>query len=131
MSANPRDGSSRPTLVLMHGPGLREILIRGDPRKESEAMARIEITQRIEDLSEEREGLLAREGSRRAGTSDHLRLEDIDYPLGVLWDLRRRDLAGEHAGLEEDFLDRYVVSLGDDAPRITCGQGSVCGREEA
>jgi hypothetical protein len=36
--------------------------------------------------------------------------------LGVLWDLRRRELAGEHVGLEEDFLDRYVVSPGDDAP---------------
>ena len=62
MSANPRDGSSRPTVVLVHGPGQREVRTRGDPRKESEAMARSEITQRIEDLSEEREGLLDREG---------------------------------------------------------------------
>ena len=116
MSANPRDGSSRPTVVLVHGPGLREVRTRGDPREEGEAMAPSEITQRIEDLSEERERLLARQGSRRAGTSDHLRLEDIDHPLGVLWDLMRRDLAGEHAGLEEDFLDRYVASPGDEAP---------------
>jgi hypothetical protein len=34
----------------------------------------------------------------------------------VLWDLRRRELAGEYVGLDEDFLDRYVVSPGDDAP---------------
>ena len=79
-------------------------------------MGRSEITQRIEDLSEEREGLLARQGSHHAGASDHWRLENIDHPLGVLWDLRRRELAGEYVRLDEDFLDRYVVSPGDDAP---------------
>jgi hypothetical protein len=79
-------------------------------------MARSEITQKIEDLSEEREGLLAREGSHHATAADPRKLEDIDHALGVLWDLRRRELAGEHVGLEEDFLDRYVVSPGDDAP---------------
>src|SRR5215218_716505 len=89
---------------------------RSDPRKEGEAMARSEITQKIEDLSEERERLLAREGSHHAGAGDHRRLADIDHSLGVLWDLRRRELAGENVRLEEDFLDRYVVSPGDDAP---------------
>jgi Protein of unknown function (DUF2630) len=79
-------------------------------------MARSEITQKIEDLSEEREGLLAREGSHHARAADHRRVADIDRALGVLWDLRRRELAGEYVGLEEDFLDRYVVSPGDDAP---------------
>jgi hypothetical protein len=34
----------------------------------------------------------------------------------VLWDLRRRELAGEYVSLDEDFLDRYVVSPGDDDP---------------
>jgi hypothetical protein len=34
----------------------------------------------------------------------------------VLWDLRRRELAGEYVRLDEDFLDRYVVSPGDNAP---------------
>jgi hypothetical protein len=116
MSANLRDGSSRPAVVLVHGPGLREVHTRDDPRKEGEAMARSEITQKIEELSEGREGLLARQGFHHAGTSDHLRLEDIDHPLGVLWDPRRREPAGGYAGLEEDFLDRYVVSPGDDAP---------------
>ena len=79
-------------------------------------MARSEIMQKIEDLSEEKEKVLAREGSHHAGASDHRRLEDIDHALGVLWDLRRRELAGEHVRLDEDFLDRYVVSPGGDAP---------------
>jgi hypothetical protein len=79
-------------------------------------MARSEIMRKIEDLSEERERLLAREGSHHAGASDHRRLEDVDHALGVLWDLRRRELAGEYVSLDQDFLDRYVVSPGDDAP---------------
>jgi hypothetical protein len=79
-------------------------------------MARSEITQKIEELSEEKERLLAREGSHHAGAGDHRRLAEIDHALAVLWDLRRRELAGEYVGLEEDFLDRYVVSPGDDAP---------------
>ena len=57
-----------------HGHGLREVRPRSDPREEGEAMARSEITQKIEDLSEEREGLLAREGSHHAGAEDHRRL---------------------------------------------------------
>ncbi len=79
-------------------------------------MAHSEIMQKIEDLSEERERLLAREGSHRAGAGDHRRLEDIDHTLGVLWDLRRRELAGEYVRLDQDYFDRYVVSPGDDAP---------------
>ena len=54
-----------------HGPGLREVRTRGDPRKEGEEMARNKITQKIEDLSEERVGLLAREGSHHAGAGYH------------------------------------------------------------
>jgi hypothetical protein len=79
-------------------------------------MARSEIMQKIEDLSEERERLLAREGSHHEGAGDRRRLAEIDHTLGVLWDLRRRELAGEYVRLDEDFLDRYVVSPGDDAP---------------
>jgi hypothetical protein len=79
-------------------------------------MARSEIMQKIEDLSEERERLLAREGFHHVGAGDHRRIADIDHALGELWDLRRRELAGEHVGLDEDFLDRNVVSPGDDAP---------------
>jgi hypothetical protein len=51
-------------------------------------MAQSKILQMIEDLSEERERLLAREGSHHAGASDHRRLGDIDHALGVLWDLQ-------------------------------------------
>ncbi len=79
-------------------------------------MARSEIMQKIEDLSEERKRFLTREGSHHAGAGDHRRLAEIDYSLGVLWDLRRRQLAGEYVRLDEDFLDRYVVSPEDDAP---------------
>ena len=79
-------------------------------------MARTGIMQKIENLSEERERLLAHEGSHHARVGDHRRLAEIDHSLGVLWDLRRRELAGEYLRLDEDFLDRYVVSPGDDAP---------------
>jgi Protein of unknown function (DUF2630) len=79
-------------------------------------MARSKIMQKIEYLSEEREKLVAREGSHHAGADDHRRLDEIDHTLGVLWDLRRREIAGENVRLDEDFLDRYVVSPGDDAP---------------
>jgi hypothetical protein len=74
------------------------------------------IIQKIEELSEEREKLLDREGSHHAGADDHRRLDEIDHILSVLWDLRRREMAGENVRLDEDFLDRYVVSPGDDAP---------------
>ena len=79
-------------------------------------MAHSEILQKIEELSEEREKLLAREGSHHAGAADHRRLDEIDHALSVLWDLRRRERAGENVGLGEDFFDRYVVSPGDEAP---------------
>ncbi len=85
-------------------------------RARARGTAQSEILQRIEDLSEGRERLLAREGTHHAGASDHRRLGDIDHALGVLWDLRRRELADETVGLDDDFLDRYVVSPGDDAP---------------
>ena len=45
-------------------------------------MARSEIMQKIEDLSEER--LLAREGSHHVGVGDHQRIAQIDHSLGVL-----------------------------------------------
>ncbi len=71
---------------------------------------------RIEDLSAERERLLAREGSHRADGEDGRRLTEIDHELQVLWDLRRRELAGERINLDGDYLDRYTVNPGDDAP---------------
>lgn len=47
-------------------------------------MARSKIMSKVEDLSEERERLLAREGSHHAGADDHRRLADVDHSLGVL-----------------------------------------------
>ncbi len=85
-------------------------------RARARGTAQSEILQTIGRLAVERERLLAREGSHHAGADDHWRHGDIDHALGVLRDLRRREFAGETVRLDEDFLDRYVVSPGDDAP---------------
>jgi hypothetical protein len=74
------------------------------------------VMRRIEELSEERERLLAREGAHHASREDQERLRQIDHDLQVLWDLRRRELAGDTVDLDEDYFDRYTVNPGDDAP---------------
>jgi hypothetical protein len=74
------------------------------------------VIRKIEELSEERERLLAREGSHHATREDHERLRQIDHALQVLWDLRRRELAGETVDPGDDYFDRYTVDPGDDAP---------------
>jgi hypothetical protein len=74
------------------------------------------VMRRIAELSEERERLLAREGAHHASRSDQERLRQIDHDLQVLWDLRRRELAGETVDLDEEYYDRYTVNPGDDAP---------------
>lgn len=74
------------------------------------------VLQKIEKLSEERERILAREGAHHASGEDRRRVAQIDHDLQVLWDLRRRELAGERINLNEDYLDRYTVDPGDDAP---------------
>jgi len=71
---------------------------------------------KIEELSEERERLLASEGTHHADARDQARLREIDHDLQVLWDLRRRELAGERVSLNTDFYDRYTVDPGTDAP---------------
>jgi hypothetical protein len=71
---------------------------------------------KIQSLSAERDRLLAREGAHHAGGDDQRRLADIDHELQVLWDLRRRELAGERINLDDDYLDRYSVDPGDDPP---------------
>ena len=63
---------------------------------------------RIAELTRERERLLARESAHHASREDH--------DLQVLWDLRRRELAGERVDLDEDYFDRYDIDPGDDAP---------------
>ncbi len=62
---------------------------------------------KIQELSGERERLVGEEGRHRIGPEGHARLERLDHDLRVLWDLRRRELAGERVNLEEDYLDRY------------------------
>ena len=74
------------------------------------------VMRRIEELSEERERLLSREGTHHASREDQERLGQIDHDLQVLWDLRRRELAGETVDLDTDYLDRYSVDPGEDAP---------------
>jgi hypothetical protein len=71
---------------------------------------------RIDELSEERERLLSREGTHHASREDQKRLRQIDHDLQILWDLRRRELAGETVNLDDDYLDRYSVDPGEDAP---------------
>ncbi len=71
---------------------------------------------RITELSQERDRLLAREGSHHASREDQERLRQIDHDLQVLWDLRRRELAGETVNPDDDYLDRYTVDPGDDPP---------------
>ena len=78
-------------------------------------MAR-DVMLRIGELSEERERLLSREGAHHASREDQERLMQIDHDLQVLWDLRRRELAGEAVDLDDDYLDRYTVDPGSDAP---------------
>ncbi len=71
---------------------------------------------RIQELSEEREKILVREGTHHAEAADRDRIGQIGHDLQVLWDLRRRELAGETVDLEEDYYDRYSIDPGRDAP---------------
>lgn len=74
------------------------------------------VMQKINELSEERERLVARESSHHADAADHTRLGKIDHDLQVLWDLRRRELAGERVNLKEDYYDRYDRYTDRDGP---------------
>ena len=74
------------------------------------------VMRRIEELSEERERLLVREGRHRGAAGDSRRLAQIDHDLQVLWDLRRRELAGEEINVDEDYFDRFTIDPGRDAP---------------
>ena len=74
------------------------------------------VMDRIQDLSAERERLVAREGTHHATAEDHKKLGEIDHDLQVLWDLRRRELAGERVNLQEDYFDRYDRYTDKDGP---------------
>jgi hypothetical protein len=71
---------------------------------------------KIEELSQERERLLSKEGTHHADAADRERLQRIDHDLKVLWDLRRRELSGETVDLDDDFFDRFTIDPGTDAP---------------
>ena len=71
---------------------------------------------KIEELSQERERLLTRESTHHADAADRERLVQIDHDLQVLWDLRRRELAGETIDPDADFFDRFTIDPGTDAP---------------
>jgi hypothetical protein len=72
-----------------------------------QALAESAVLEKIQELSQERERLVHEEGRHGIGPQGHRRLEQLDHILGVLWDLRRRELAGERVRLDEDYLDRY------------------------
>lgn len=74
------------------------------------------VMRKIQELSEERERLVAREGIHHADEGDRNRLGKIDHDLKVLWDLRRRELSGETVDLDEDYFDRYDRYTDGDAP---------------
>ena len=74
------------------------------------------VLRKIAELSEERERLVALEARQRAGDEERRRLAQIDHDLQVLWDLRRRELAGERIDLDQDYFDRYTVDPGIDPP---------------
>ena len=77
------------------------------------------VMQKIQELSEERERLISREGTHHASEEDHAKLERIDHDLQVLWDLRRRELAGEEITLDQDYYDCYTryTDAGDEPGR--------------
>ena len=74
------------------------------------------VMRKIEELSQERERLLARAGTHHADAPDRGRLTQIDHDLQVLWDLRRRELTGETIDPDDDFFDRLTIDPGTDAP---------------
>ena len=74
------------------------------------------VMQRIQELSRQREDLVAREGTHHATEEDHQTLLRLDHDLQVLWDLRRRELAGEQVTLDVDYYDKYTRYTGADDP---------------
>jgi len=78
-------------------------------------MAHSEIMQKIEDLSEERKRLLAREGSPRGRGRPPEARGHRSHP-GRAVGFSATELAGEYVRLDQNYFDRYAVSPGDDAP---------------
>ncbi len=82
-------------------------------------MAASGVMRKIQELSHERERLVHEESRHGLGREGHERLEQIDHDLQVLWDLRRRELAGEEITLDEDYYDGYdrYTDAGDEPGR--------------
>lgn len=74
------------------------------------------VMQTIQELSKRREDLVAREGAHHATNEDHQTLARLDHDLKVLWDLRRREMAGEEVSLDEDYYDNYTRYTDADDP---------------
>lgn len=74
------------------------------------------IIKKIEELSKERERLLRDEGEHGSDPETAEKLGRVDHRLRVLWDLRRRELAGEKVEESDDFLDDYDRYGGRETP---------------
>lgn len=74
------------------------------------------VMQTIQELSRHREDLVARERAHHATDEDREALAGLDHDLKVLWDLRRREMAGEEVSLDEDYYDGYTRYTDADDP---------------
>ena len=77
------------------------------------------VMRKIQELSEERERLVHEESRHGLDLEGQQRLRRLDHDLQVLWDLRRRELAGEQITLDQDYYDSYdrYTDVGDEPGR--------------
>jgi hypothetical protein len=77
------------------------------------------VMRKIQELSEERERLVHEESRHGLDLEGQQRIHKLDHDLQVLWDLRRRELAGEEITLDQDYYDNYTryTDAGDEPGR--------------
>jgi len=77
------------------------------------------VLRKIQKLSEERERLVHEESRHGLDLEGQQRIHKLDHDLQVLWDLRRRELAGEEITLDQDYYDSYTryTDAGDEPGR--------------
>jgi hypothetical protein len=77
------------------------------------------VMRKIQELSEERERLVHEESRHGLDLEGQQRIHKLDHDLQVLWDLRRRELAGEEITLDQDYYDSYTryTDAGDEPGR--------------
>ena len=77
------------------------------------------VLRKIQKLSEERERLVHEESRHGLDLEGQQRIHKLDHDLQVLWDLRRRELAGEEITLDQDYYDKYTryTDAGDEPGR--------------